>query len=268
MSIQSEPSPGSPANTDSQSAKSEMLKHPRSNLPGSIVAVVITLALSIVAVLLIIRWTRREGSHQPEVVLPILFIVGVLLLLLALGTLAVVLKNHKLADKRMPMGLPDGSMRAFIALLIVVLFFIIAIFLFRELQEQGPPRILEQLTQAQVDTIPLADQLSRTRAGGTEESPLFNVTVEQDVDESVKTYSVQLLATISTLVVAVSAFYFGTSSVTTAFAAATRDGSASPSKVLAQVESIESAHAVSAAAATVENPATLLRLARLLRRSP
>jgi hypothetical protein len=196
---------------------------PKPDVWRSLIPVVVAVLAAAGAITGLIKWTGPDGNNDPEIVLPIVFIVGVLVLLLVIGTLAVVFKNHSLADNRMPMGLPDGSMRAFISLLIVLLFFIIAIFVFRELQGAAEPSALQQLSQEQADAVPLETQVSRIRNGGTNEAPLFDVTVKQEIDESIKTYSVQLLATVSTLVVAVSAFYFGTSSTTTAFAAANRD---------------------------------------------
>jgi hypothetical protein len=239
----------------------------RPTLLHSLVPVVVAVVVTAGAVVGLIIWVGPEGSTHPEIVLPIVFIVGVLVLLLVIGTLAIVMKNYRLANKRMPLGLPDGSMRALISLLIVVLFFIIAIFVLRELQQAAEPTKFEKLSQEQADAIPLETQVSRIQVVGTDENPLFNVIVKQEIDESIKTYSVQLLATVSTLVVAVSAFYFGTSSTTTAFAAANRDtveAGVQQEKVLQKIGEVEGGRQ-SQTPSNSGNAVRLLRISQILR---
>src|SRR5580704_9374323 len=73
--------------------------------------------------------TKGENT-QSEIQLPLLAIGGVVALLASLTLVAIGLSALGLSDKTQALGLPEGSIRAVIALSLTILFGIITIFLF------------------------------------------------------------------------------------------------------------------------------------------
>lgn len=145
---------------------------------------------------LVVYWLN---SATAEVVLGLVVIFGACTLLYMLYLIALGFSLINLDDKTQALGLPDGSIRALIALLLIVIWVIIGIFLFSYV------------------------------------SGLLNtkLTVSQEGIKFAQTF----YATMSTLVVALSAFYFGTNSVKVA-----QGGSATgPAPVFSTIDSQEPA---------------------------
>ena len=114
-------------------------------------------------------------DDRPEIFIPVLIMVGGIGLLIALSFLSTALAGLGLSDRNRAIALPPGSIRALIALLLVTLFAIAAIFLFRELNDR-PDAIITQyigITQAQLADIP-SDQIIALES--TERRRFFNVT--------------------------------------------------------------------------------------------
>ncbi len=111
---------------------------------------------------------------QAELILGLIIILGVSLLTVLLFIVAAAFKTLQLSDGQQALGLPQGSVRALIALLLIIIWAIISIYVFRFVAFGNSSG-----GAASADGIKLAQQL---------------------------------FTTMSTLVVAVSAFYFGSSS--------------------------------------------------------
>lgn len=161
-----------------------------------------------------------KGSHSapPELSLPILLIVATIALLLSVTMILVVFARLDLSNWREALGLPQGSIRAIIALLLIVLFFITAVFLYADIGRPGSTRRLEGVTQERVAQIATEDIVEMTSTG-TGENERFTVVLATRKDPSSIDLAKQLVTTVSTLVVAVAAFYFGTNSVSSAVSA-------------------------------------------------
>jgi hypothetical protein len=114
------------------------------------------------------------GDGHQTLALPLLLITGIVVFLGALASLVVIFRRQGLANRDFPLGLPDGSIRAIIALSLILLFAIVAIFLYIG---QGGFGTDNQPTDAQTDMAK------------------------------------QLVTTLSTLVVAIASFYFGSTTV-------------------------------------------------------
>ena len=71
-------------------------------------------------------------KDMPEIALPVLVMFGAAALLISLAFLATALAALGLSDRSHALGLPEGSVRALIALLLITLFIITAIFLYRQ----------------------------------------------------------------------------------------------------------------------------------------
>src|SRR6478672_10684003 len=79
-------------------------------------------------------WRTRGGD---EINLPLVIITGVVFLLIVLGLLTFVFSLLGLANAQEALGLPSGSVRAVIALMLVIVFAIVAIFLYSDVSTGG-----------------------------------------------------------------------------------------------------------------------------------
>ena len=186
-----------------------------------------------------------------ELSLPVLAIAGVVALLGSLAMVAVSFSLVNMADKTQPLGLPQGSVRAVIALSLVVLFAILTVYLFSSLN--GPAQVavvatcLEDAPSAQiVRERPVGELLLRrpatdcpatTSAGnantttpntgnpntgnpntgnpntGNPNTGKYDVVVERPPTQAGIDFAKQLLVLIGTLVTSVASFYFGSQAV-------------------------------------------------------
>ena len=171
--------------------------------------------VSVVAIAFVLTWMNSQNFIPAEIAIALVVILGALVLVLCVACLSIVLKRLALADKRYAMGLPDGSIRAILALMLVLLFGVVSVFLVGSAQRGGfEGRKLDNLSTAQVDAIPVDQVLSKVET--SDGSGLYDVVLVAAPNESFDDLSKQLLTTLATLVVAIAAFYFGASTVTNA----------------------------------------------------
>lgn len=159
------------------------------------------------AVLLIAAATWVVLNNQlatAEISITLILIMGVLTLLAALGGLAALLRQSGLTDRREALALPPGSIRAVIALGLVLIFAMVSVFLIG--QATVETATITGLTADQVAELPL-DRLVATVALDTDPET-FRATM-QVPDGSRQELSQQLMTLLGTLVTAVVAFYFG-----------------------------------------------------------
>lgn len=162
----------------------------------------------------------KKHLDNPDILLPILVSVSSIGLLVVLAFFAVSFSVLDLADRSQALGLPEGSVRALISLLLIMMFVITSIFLYRQIQfnEEGV-QILDSIgiSKDMLNDIPDEEIVAITvRDNGDEQ--VFDVkrrimAVNQEASQR---FAEQVLTTISTLVVSVSAFYFGSRSVSVA----------------------------------------------------
>ena len=194
---------------------------------GRTAEVGVPLALLLVifgALLGLLTWVFRrfifDHAYRPENTLPVLLLVGVVSLLCALSVTTIVFKRLELATREAPLGLPEGSVRAIIALMLLVMFFITALFLYADLGQTKDDRTLHGMTKAFLDATPADTILSATPVGGPDTPPETQtydlVLAGAERSSAAVDLAKQLVTTISTLVVAVAAFYFGANTVQTA----------------------------------------------------
>ena len=126
-----------------------------------------------IAFVAIIVAVGMAGDGNQTLALPLLLIAGVVIFLSALAALVVIFVRNGLSNRNYALGLPDGSIRAIIALSLILLFAILAVFLYIGQGGFGTT----QPTAAQTDIAK------------------------------------QLVTTLSTLVVAIASFYFGSTTV-------------------------------------------------------
>lgn len=134
---------------------------------GSILIFVAATAIFVAAL-----WVVNEAVDDREVKLAAAFIFGLAFLLSVIASIVAAFAALKLTSPQSALGLPEGSIRAIIALVLVLIFVLMAVYLMEAVFVAKNPS-----TQAQ-------------------------------------NAATALLATLGTLVAAVSAFYFGTGAVT------------------------------------------------------
>jgi hypothetical protein len=127
-----------------------------------------------------------------------------------------------LANATQPLGLPEGSVRAVIALMLLVLFAIVSIFLYNSVAN-GNQQIITNVTAEQLadlrKQVPVIFTLPATGNGP------FTVHV-RTTNSAGDDLAKQLIVLLGTLVTAVSSFYFGANTVASAIAK--RDNVAPP----------------------------------------
>lgn len=187
--------------------------------------------LTLMVIFTLVAWAGSQGLPA-EIQLPLLLSAGVVLLLMALAAVTVVFRQQQLTDPKEALGLPSGSVRAVIALTLILIFAIMSIYLYSR-NVNLTTRTVPNITQEQLDRIP-AQQIfsvapvttpspppnaSPPPAGAPTPAPRFNAQIIAPVSPVGEDIAKQIITTVSTLVVAISAFYFGTSAVTAAQAA-------------------------------------------------
>jgi hypothetical protein len=192
----------------------------------------------IVAVLYGLAAFFQGDNLQNEIRLPLLSISGVVALLGVSALVAITFSSVNLTDRTQALGLPVGSVRAVIALSLIVLFAILSVYLFSNLSNGD--HVLEEdcftdpERQAFLSSLPvgqfhyskqMTDLAAQTCAGmprvaiadkggpgtppETPPPPRFSVSYVSTRDPATADFAKQLLVLIGTLVTSVAGFYFG-----------------------------------------------------------
>lgn len=171
------------------------------------------IAIAILTLVFLYVFIGRANGPQveKEIGLPLLAIAGIVVLLVFLSLVSIAFAIFDLDDKSQALALPDGSIRAVIALSLIILFAILSIFLYSSLSA-GQLRTLADLTDQQrndfLKVIPPAQiVMITTNAVGTTDQR-FTVYLRNGTQAS-EDFAKQLLVLLGTLVTAVSSFYFG-----------------------------------------------------------
>jgi uncharacterized membrane protein YhaH (DUF805 family) len=158
--------------------------------------------------LLIHHLIASSENPDPELMMGILVVFSIATLMTVLFIIAVGFKSMRIADPSQALGLPEGSIRAMIALVLIMVFIIFGIFLFRKVGTSSETYIgvAASTSDANIpkDKIVLFSQ---------REDKKYDVWVVEPVTEEGKRLAQQLLTTVGTLVVAIASFYFGTTMV-------------------------------------------------------
>ena len=172
---------------------------------GEVLLVAILAGLSAITMLLVI-W----ASHIAEISLPTLAIGGVIILLTALTIVSISFKHFGLDDRKQALALPEGSIRAVIALMLIIIFAILVVFLFNASSPRA--RIVDRLDEQQAREF--AAQLPKDRYWSSilpsGEAPAKKQVVYGEVRNGAsEDFLKQILIMLGTLVTSISSFYFG-----------------------------------------------------------
>lgn len=171
----------------------------------------------------------RLGLNIPEILLTVMLISGVIVMVISLGLLVVAyhIFNPKLITKKHSLGLPEGSVRSLLALMLILLFSILSVHIYWEMARAKTVSFVEVdytgLPSAQMEdlrdtTLPqnwISSSCSYQMVAG-EFHELCNVVlldVREERNEESERFAQQVLTTISTLVIALAGFYFGSRAV-------------------------------------------------------
>ena len=135
--------------------------------------------------------------------LVLLVIFGVIDLLAVLTIAGRTYLNTGVGCKDEALGLPSGSVRAIIALSLIIIFAIMALFMYTNLSP-----VANQIILKANQTVVFQN--------GTVLSSKYGGVVIVGASQAQQTFALQTLTTVSTLVVALAGFYFGTKAVSTA----------------------------------------------------
>ncbi len=153
----------------------------------------------------------RARLEVPEVVLTLLLVFGIVVLLTTVGALVILLAGFRLTNRKEALGLPSGSVRAILALGLLLVFSIVSVFLFWNTGHD----VVEStgITADQVALLP-KDRIISIQATGT--TYTVGVTSGSGLSDQL---AQQLMTMLGTLLTAVAAFYFGSASVSAAYKA-------------------------------------------------
>jgi len=157
----------------------------------------------------------QRFAAQPAVGLPIVAVLGIMILFGALALVSTLFARLGLDDRAEALGLPAGSIRAFIALALIVLFALISVMLFESygdsvridnLSEEQKAALVKEPTNHVTAVVPQACAASAPAcAPGTMVYTAY-LTVSRGSESS--DLSKQLLILVGTLMTSVVSFYF------------------------------------------------------------
>lgn len=146
------------------------------------------------------------------IIMSFLVVLGIIALVAALSFMAAIFSIINLSDSNQSLGLPKGSVRALIALSIILIFMISPLFLYERVNIHGQDEInnYTSITQKQLDDIPKEEIAYIRQVGKDGNETLFDVGRKVEKSKASEDIAKQVITTVSTLAVAVASFYFGT----------------------------------------------------------
>jgi hypothetical protein len=164
----------------------------------------------------------KDGSGS----LPLLAIGGVVVLILLLTAVAMIFSILKLTNDSQAMGLPEGSIRAVIALSLIVLFAILSVFLYSGvstgsriandmLPETQRMQFMREHTAQDVQSVLLKDKDGNPLKSADGKENLYNVSY-RIANPTSDDFAKQLLVLLGTLMTAITSFYLGAGTATSA----------------------------------------------------
>ena len=179
-----------------------------------IVGVVVITLLMLVLLATVIFGVPTVFGPVPvgEIQIGLVVVFAIVVLLILLTAMAVVFSSLNSDNSKETLGLPDGSIRALIAFLLIMIFIIMSVYLFRTVAvgEVGVP--LKDLTVLEVTKLGGQIQISHIEPhlnATNEPTGNFDVFPIVAVTPGAEQLALQMITILGTLVTAVSAFYFG-----------------------------------------------------------
>ena len=184
------------------------------------VFVIVLIGILLVYLVAPFFWPERAGNISPELTMAIAIVLTVAVMMALLFAVAAGFSALDLANRDFALGLPEGSIRALIALILIMVFIILDIYMFR-IVGQGTEGVAIFDSPDLIETLADTDQIINIQPvdrGGGQTS--YVVAYRGQVDEDGTRLAQQVVTTVGTLVVAVAGFYFGSTAVSGGTAAA------------------------------------------------
>ena len=177
----------------------------------------IVVGIALIWILYMVTSVRTTDTVRTIVGLPLIVILGVTVLLIVIGLVAFSFHAIKLSNWKEALGLPSGSVRAIIALMLLVIFSIMSIFLYNSLSVPAVSK-LEHVKQQAIESMSSRIViLSKQAEDPAKSGPDALYTVSYfEANGQAGDLAKQLIVMLGTLVTAVASFYFGSSNVVTA----------------------------------------------------
>lgn len=180
----------------------------------------ILLVSSLIIILIVLaalyRWLAQKSVSYPDFALPMLLLAAIVVFFSGIAVLVSVYRSVGMTDKRHALGLPEGSVRAIIALILIFFFFVAITFIYFSAARGGPDRALQGVTPAQFAQIPISDLISSTPVPATGIPTSYNAVVRGTVSPTAQDIGKNVISILGTLIAAIAAFYFGSKSATSA----------------------------------------------------
>jgi hypothetical protein len=144
-------------------------------------------------------------KQTPEVSLPILLVTSIVALLAALSSMVAVFNSLRLTNPEYALGLPEGTVRAVIALSLILIFMTTSTFLSGQLK--GPTMVSKNFPLEQLENF--KDRVVSIETRMENNQKVYDVQLLGEINAASIDFAKQILTTIGTLVVAVAGFYFG-----------------------------------------------------------
>lgn len=184
----------------------------------AIVPFVVAIA-ALAGVAILIGYLIENPTNNLSLTIGIVIVLAVSVLVLLLFLIALGFHLIRLDNPNEALGLPPGSVRALIALLLIIIWVIASIFLFTGISQQTiTTTTITGASTTILTPSPGTDTLTPTTATpsiATTPTPATSggtatITVSSGASDAIK-LGTQFYTTMSTLVVAIAAFYFGSS---------------------------------------------------------
>jgi hypothetical protein len=171
------------------------------------------IALTVLLFLVLIGIAYAPKDELRQLGLPVLAITGVVLLLAALALVSICFSMFDLSDKGQALALPEGSIRAVIALMLIVLFAISTIYVYGSMSNPEKMERIQKVSESAVAQFP--KELFVT-AVIVQEAPekLYDLYYRVPQNRDSIEFAKQLLVMLGTLVSSIASFYFGTKAAT------------------------------------------------------
>ena len=172
--------------------------------------------LVVLIVLIVLFYMLTTMVTKGDNSLPLVAIGGVVVLVLLLTAVATMFSILSLTNNTQALGLPEGSIRAVIALSLIVLFAILSVFLYQNISKgTGPVAEIKQMTPADRSLFFQTHTNARDiqSVEFTVKPGTYDVSYRSSNPAS-EDFAKQLLVLLGTLMTAVTSFYLGAGSVT------------------------------------------------------
>jgi hypothetical protein len=180
---------------------------------------VIVGVLVIVGSLIGVAYGLSTGVVRPEVSLPVLAVSAVILLLGTLSIVSIAFALFDIDDKTQALGLPEGSIRAVIALSLIVLFAVFSVYFYGSMAT-GRIGHVYNLSDEQDKSFVAHLAPGQIISDVTEASKLHTVYFKDRPDPASDDFAKQILTVLGTLVTAIASFYFGSKTASQAMSVA------------------------------------------------